>query len=129
MLPADVAAVAAGRRGRRRGASPGRRARYADGAAAGTDPWLPRPVLAVLVRMLDQWLGRHLLVPGQVRRPDLDGFGLGPCGEDHRFVLEHLLAGVERCARQRAKRRQRAPLDAREGPEQPPVGCQPDMTD
>ena len=42
--------------------APGKRALYADGAAAGIDPWLPQPVLAILVSMLDQWLGRHLLV-------------------------------------------------------------------
>src|SRR5690242_7069081 len=35
-------------------ASPGKRALYAGGAAAGTGPWLPPPVLAVLVRVLDQ---------------------------------------------------------------------------
>ena len=71
---------------------------------------LPQPVLAVLVSMLDQRQGRHLLVPEQVRRPDLNGFGLAPRGEDHRFVLEHLLIELERCAQQRAKRRQRAQL-------------------
>jgi len=71
---------------------------------------LPQPVLAVLVGMLDQRQGRHLLVPEQVRGPDLHGFGLAPRSEDHRFVLEHLLIELERCAQQRAKRRQRAQL-------------------
>jgi hypothetical protein len=67
-------------------------------AAGGVDPWLPPPVLAVLVRVLDQRQGRHLLVLEQVRRLDLNGFGLAPCGKDHRFVLEHLLIDVEGCA-------------------------------
>jgi hypothetical protein len=62
--------------------------------------------------MLDQWQGRHLLVLEQIRRPDLNRFGLAPGGKDHRFVLEHLLIDVERCAQQRAKRRQGAQLDA-----------------
>ena len=30
--------------------------------------------------------GRHLLVPEQIRRPDLNRFALAPCGKDHRFV-------------------------------------------
>src|SRR5205807_7356306 len=85
-------------------------------AAGGADPWLPPPVLAILVRVLDQRQGRHLLVPEQVRRLDLNGFGLAPGGKDHRFVLEHLLIDVEGCAQQRAKRRQGAQLDAREVP-------------
>jgi hypothetical protein len=63
-------------------------------------PWLPQPVLVILVSMLDQRQRRHLLVLEQVRRPDLNGFGLAPCGKDHRFVLEHLLIDVERCAQQ-----------------------------
>jgi len=67
-------------------------------AAGGADPWLPQPVLAVLVRVLDQRPGRHLLVLEQVRRLDLNRFGLAPCGKDHRFVLEHLLIDVEGCA-------------------------------
>jgi len=80
-------------RGQHRQASP-----YAGGAAAGMDPWLQQPVLVILVRVLDQRPGRHLLVLEQVRRPDLNGFGLAPCGKDHRFVLEHLLIDVQRCA-------------------------------
>jgi len=48
--------------------------------------------------VLDQWPGRHLLVLEQVRRLDLNGFDLAPCGKDHRFVLEHLLIDVEECA-------------------------------
>jgi hypothetical protein len=68
--------------------------------------------------MLDQWQGRHLLVLEQVRRPDLNGFGLAPGGKDHRFVLEHLLIDVERCAQQRAKRRQGTQLDAWKVPQQ-----------
>ncbi len=67
-------------------------------AAGGVDPWLPQPVLAILVRVLDQRQGRHLLVLEQVRRLDLNGFGLAPCGKDHRFVMEHLLIDVEGCA-------------------------------
>ena len=62
--------------------------------------------------LLDQRQGRHLLVLEQVRRLDLNRFGLAPGGKDHRFVLEHLLIDVERCAQQRAKRRQGAQLDA-----------------
>jgi hypothetical protein len=62
--------------------------------------------------MLDQRQGRHLLVPEQVRRLELNGFGLAPRGKHHRFVLEHLLIDVERCAQQRAKRRQGAQLEA-----------------
>ena len=67
-------------------------------AAGGADPWLPQPVLAILASMLDQRQGRHLLVLEQVRRLDLNGFGLAPGGKDHRFVLEHLLIDVEGCA-------------------------------
>src|SRR5215510_14185844 len=74
-------------------------------AAAGAGPRLPQPVLVILVGMLDQRQGRHLLVLEQVRRPDLNGFGLAPCSEDHRFVLEQLLIDVERRAQQRAERR------------------------
>ena len=79
-----------------REASPGKRAFYAGGAAAGRDPWLPQPVLAILLSVLDQWQGGHLLVLEQVRRADLNRFGPAPCGKDHRFVLEHLLIDVER---------------------------------
>src|SRR5260370_41857416 len=95
---------------------------------SGMDPWLPLPVLAILVSVLDQRQGRHLLVSEQIRRLDLNGFGLAPCGKDHRFVLEHLLIDVERCAQQRANRRQPARLDVWKVP--PPlrfVGT-PDMT-
>ena len=87
-------------------------------AAGGADPWLPQPVLAVLVRVLDQRQGRHLLVLEQVRRLDLNGCGLAPGGKDHRFVLEHLLIDEQRCAQQRAKRRQGAQLDVWEVPQQ-----------
>src|SRR3984893_4948811 len=96
-------------------------------AAGGVDPWLPPPVLAVLVRVLDQRRGCHLLVLEQVRRLDLNGFGLAPCGKDHRFVLEHLLIDVERCAEQRAERRQGAQLDAWKVPSQLLFGGKPDM--
>ena len=44
-------------RGQHRQASP-----YAGGAAAGKGPWLPQPVVAILVILLDQRQGRHLLV-------------------------------------------------------------------
>jgi hypothetical protein len=81
-------------------------------AAGGADLRLPQPVLVILIRMLDQRQGRHLLVLEQVGRLDLNGFGLAPCGKDHRFVLEQLLIDVERCAQQRAKRRQGAQLHA-----------------
>ena len=64
-------------------------------AAAGAGLPLPQPVLVVLVRMLDQRQGHRLLVLEQVRRPDLNGFGLAPCGKDHRFVLEQLLIDVD----------------------------------
>ena len=53
---------AAGQRARCQRGQPGKRALYAGGAAAGIDPWLPQPVLAVLVSVLDQRQGRHLLV-------------------------------------------------------------------
>src|SRR5215471_10754604 len=96
-------------------------------AAAGADPWLPQPVLIILVRMLDQRPGRHLLVLEQVRRLELNGFGLAPCGKDHRFVLEHLLIEVERCAQQRAERRQSARLDAWKVPLQFLFGGKPSM--
>jgi hypothetical protein len=78
--------------------------------------------------MLDQRQGRHVLVLEQVRRPDLNGFGLAPRGKDHRFVLEHLLIHVQRCAQQRAERRQGAQLDAWKVPSQLLFGGQPDMT-
>jgi hypothetical protein len=91
------------------------------------DPWLPQPVLVILVSMLDQRQGCHLLVLKQVR-VDLNGFGLAPCGEDHRFVLEHLLVDVERFAQQRAKRQQGAQLDAWEVPSRLLFGGKPDMT-
>jgi hypothetical protein len=80
------------------------------------DPWLPSPVLAILLSVLDQRQGRHLPVLEQIRRPDLNRFGLAPGGKDHRLVLEHLLIDVEGCAQQRAKRRQGAQLDAWEVP-------------
>jgi hypothetical protein len=76
----------------------------------GIDPWLPSPVLVIVVSMLDQWQGGHLLVLKQISRLELNRFGLAPGGKDHRFVLEHLLVDVERCAQQRAKRRQGARL-------------------
>ena len=78
--------------------------------------------------MLDQRQGRRLLVLEQVRRPDLNGFGLAPRRKDHRFVLEHLLIDIQRCAQQRAKRRQGAQLDAWEIPSQLLFGGKPDMT-
>ena len=53
---------AAGQRARCQRDQPGKRALYAGGAAAGIDLWLPQPVLAVLVSVLDQRQGRHLLV-------------------------------------------------------------------
>ena len=67
-------------------------------AAGGADLWLPQPVLVVVVRVLGQRQGRHLLVLEQVCRLDLNGSGLAPGGKDHRFVLEHLLIDVEGCA-------------------------------
>jgi hypothetical protein len=91
-------------------------------------PWLPQPVLVILVRMPDQRQGRHLLVLEEIRRPELNGFGLAPCSKDHRLVLEHLLINVERCAQQRAKRRQRAQLEAGKVPSQLLFGGKPNMT-
>ena len=72
--------------------------------------------------------GPHLLVLEQIRRLDLHGFGLAPCGRGHRFVPEHLPVEVERCAQQRAKRRQGAKLDAWEVPSQLLFGGKLDMT-
>ena len=64
------------------------------------DGWLLQPVLVILVSMLDQRHGGHLLVLDQIGRPDLNGLSLAPRGEDHPFMLEHLLVEVERCAQQ-----------------------------
>src|SRR5262249_36692164 len=75
-------------------------------------PRLPQPVLVILISLLDQRQGRHLLGPEEIPGLELNGFGLAPCRKDHRFVLEHLLIDVERRAQQRAKRRQGAQLEA-----------------
>jgi len=56
--------------------------------ALGKGPWLPQPVLVIVVGVLCQRHGGgRLLVLEQVRRVELHRFGLAPCGEGHRFVL------------------------------------------
>ena len=98
--PGESGPAVAGRSGQpagAHGAGTGRRAAtLVEPQQAGL--WLAHPVLVLLVGMPDQRQGRHLLVLEQVRRLDLNRFGLAPCGKDHRFVLEHLLIDVEGCA-------------------------------
>src|SRR5215831_1769621 len=114
--------------GAREASQPRQASPCAGGAAAGMNPRLPQPVLVIVVNLLDQRQGRHLLVPEQVRRLELNGFGLAPRGKDHRFVPEHLLIDIQRCAQQRAKRRQSAQLEAWKVPEQFLFGGKPGMT-
>src|SRR5215813_8264777 len=67
---------------------------------AGMGPWLPQPVFVVVVSMLDQRQGGHLLVLEEIRHRELNRFGLAARGKDHRLVLEHVLIDVERRAQQ-----------------------------